>query len=87
VSTVAAPELVGRTGVVTIAVRGGAKPGEVRVVVEGIPHHYIAYCIRAMHVGAQVLVINSRGQRQVDVEPWGSSAAMITDSPSSREAF
>jgi membrane protein implicated in regulation of membrane protease activity len=62
--------LVGRIGTVVHAVRGGSRPGEVRVVVAGIPHYYIAYSVDAIPTGADVLVINSRGARQVDVEPW-----------------
>jgi membrane protein implicated in regulation of membrane protease activity len=67
--------LVGRVGTVVHAVRGGPRPGEVRVVVAGIAHYYIAYAVSAIPVGAEVLVINSRGARQVDVEPWPSLAA------------
>jgi membrane protein implicated in regulation of membrane protease activity len=62
--------LVGKVGVVVNAVRGGTRPGEVRVVVQGIPHYYIAYATSAVPAGAEVLVINYRGARQVDVEPW-----------------
>jgi hypothetical protein len=62
--------LVGKLGLVTIRVRGGPLPGEVRLVVQGIPHYYIAYCGQALAVGEQVLVINSRGAHQLDVEPW-----------------
>jgi membrane protein implicated in regulation of membrane protease activity len=62
--------LVGKVGVVVTAVPGGDRPGEARVVVNGIPHHYLAYAIRPIPVGAHVLVIHFRGARQVDVEPW-----------------
>lgn len=62
--------LVGRTGLVTIRVPGGTRPGEVRLVVQGIPHHYIAYCREPLTIGTDVLVINDRGVQQVDVEPW-----------------
>jgi membrane protein implicated in regulation of membrane protease activity len=65
--------LVGRIGTVVHTVRGGSQPGEVRVVVAGIPHYYIAYSADAIPTGTQVLVINSRGARQVDVEPWPRS--------------
>jgi hypothetical protein len=41
--------------------------------VQGIPHYYIAYCGQALAVGEHVLVINNRGARQVDVEPWQQS--------------
>jgi membrane protein implicated in regulation of membrane protease activity len=73
VSAVAGQQLVGRTGVVTTAVRGGEQPGEARVVVEGIPHYYLAYCSSPLPAGAEVLVINARGQRRVDVEQWAAS--------------
>jgi membrane protein implicated in regulation of membrane protease activity len=70
---VASQTLVGKVGLVTTRVRGGALPGEIRLVVQGIPHYYIAYCGQALAVGEQVLVINNRGARQVDVEPWQQS--------------
>jgi len=60
--------LVGKVGLVTVRVRGGPLPGEVRLVVQGIPHYYIAYCGQALAVGEHVLVINSRGASQLDVE-------------------
>ena len=62
--------LVGRTGVVTTRVRGGDLPGEVKVVVAGLPHYYVAYGPHPLPVGATVLVIHSRGARKIDVEPW-----------------
>lgn len=61
---------VGLMGIVVGRVRGGAQPGEVRVVHGGLPHAYIAYAEQLIPVGAQVLVINDRGARQIDVEPW-----------------
>lgn len=62
--------LVGRIGSVVHPVRGGTRPGEVRVVVDGIAHYYLAYAAAAIPAGAEVLIINNRGARQVDVEPW-----------------
>ena len=67
--------LVGRTGTVVHAVRGNAGPGEIRVVVAGIAHYYIAFATTAIPLGTEVLVINSRGDRQVDVEPWTGLSA------------
>ncbi|MEV6348129.1 hypothetical protein [Actinoplanes sp. NPDC051851] len=64
--------LVGRVGVVVTAIRGGERAGEVRLVVQGIPHYYLAYAAGAVAAGADVLVVNNRGARQVDVEPWPS---------------
>ena len=62
--------LVGKVGVVVTAVRGGDRPGEIRVVVAGTPHHYLAYAAEPLPIGTHVLVIHFRGARQVDVEPW-----------------
>jgi hypothetical protein len=67
--------LVGRIGTVVHAVRGRSGPGEIRVVVAGMPHYYIAFATSPIPIGAEVLVINSRGDRQVDVEPWTGLSA------------
>ncbi len=66
--------LVGKVGVVITAVRGGERAGEIRVVVAGTPHHYLAFATDPIPVGTQVLVINFRGHRQVDVEPWSPTS-------------
>ena len=62
--------LVGRVGKVVSAIRGGECAGEVRVLVQGMPHYYLAYAKAPLPAGAEVLVINNRGARQIDVEPW-----------------
>jgi hypothetical protein len=67
---VAQQEVVGRVGSVTHRVRGGEHPGEIRVVVNGLPHHYLAFAPVALPVGAHVLVVGVRGPHQVDVESW-----------------
>jgi hypothetical protein len=72
---VAGETVVGKIGRVTTAVRGGSRPGEVRVVVDGVPHYYLAFCAQPLSSGTTVLIINSRGSRQVDVEPWIHSGA------------
>ena len=74
--------MIGRIGTVSETVRGGELPGEVRIVVEGLPHHYLAYCTELLPAGAQVLVINNRGSRKLDVKPWAHTdfgAAAIVD--------
>jgi membrane protein implicated in regulation of membrane protease activity len=71
----ASQSLVGKIGRVVSAVRGGPGPGEVRVVVEGIAHYYIAYATVPLPAGAEVLVINNRGARHIDVEPWPRTPA------------
>ena len=65
-----AGSLVGAVGTVHHRVRGGERAGEVRVVVDGLPHYYLAFCAYPLDAGEQVLVVNDRGGRQVDVEPW-----------------
>ncbi|AEV89089.1 hypothetical protein ACWT_8080 [Actinoplanes sp. SE50] len=62
--------LVGRIGTVITAIRGGERAGEVRLVVAGIAHYYLAYAAAPVPPGSEVLVINHRGARQIDVEPW-----------------
>jgi hypothetical protein len=79
--------LVGKVGSVCVAVRGGELPGEVRVVVQGIPHYYLAYCAQPIAVGDHVLVINNRGSRQVDVEPWAEPGPGIDDALGQIEEF
>jgi membrane protein implicated in regulation of membrane protease activity len=74
-SRVGSQPLVGKVGVVVSAVRGGHLAGEVRVFVEGIAHYYLAYAAAPVPAGTEVLIINYRGARQVDVEPWPSMPA------------
>jgi hypothetical protein len=69
--------VVGMVGSVFRTVRGGELPGEVRVVVGGLPHYYIAFCSRPLDVGVEVLVINNRGGRQIDVEPWSRTLSCV----------
>ncbi len=70
--------LVGAVGVVAIRIRGGPRAGEVRVVVEGLPHYYLAYSTDPVEAGQHVVVIHNRGGRQVDVEPWPSDLEVGT---------
>ena len=87
VSAVADQQVVGKTGVVNTAIRGGEKPGEARVVIEGLPHYYIAYCRTALAAGTAILVINNRGQRRIDVEPWAASMPATAERPTNMEAI
>ena len=41
----ASRKLIGRVGTVITAIRGGERAGEVRLLVEGIAHYYLAYAI------------------------------------------
>ena len=71
-AAVASDSVVGKVGTVVNGIRGGERPGEVRLVVAGIAHYYLAYAATALAAGTDVLVINNRGARQIDVEPWPS---------------
>lgn len=70
---------VGLLGVVVGRVRGGNFPGEVRVAHGGLPHVYIAYAALPLTVGTQVLVVNDRGARSVDVEEWTMPGQDVVD--------
>jgi membrane protein implicated in regulation of membrane protease activity len=84
---VGSQQVVGRIGTVIHTVRGGERPGEVRVLIEGFPHYYIAYAVDPVVAGSDVLIINYRGARQVDVEPWSSNPAdeSLTGTPEGTE--
>jgi hypothetical protein len=62
--------LIGCIGVLTVATRGAAGPGEVLVRIRGGSEAFIAWSPDALPKGATVLVIESRGHRAVDVSPW-----------------
>ena len=67
----AGSDLVGRTGLVTVRVPGGDLVGEVAVRMDdGSVERVLAHCPAALPTGAEVLVVNYRGPRRVDVEPW-----------------
>jgi len=74
--------LVGLVGWVVTAVPGGTTPGEVSLLVDGRRELYIAYGALAVERDAEVLVINKRGIRQVDVEPWSSLPGQAPPAPS-----
>jgi hypothetical protein len=61
---------VGRVGRVTVRIRGGDLPGEISLTLHGAPDTRIAYSEQELPVGADVLVIGSRGGRRIDVVPW-----------------
>lgn len=62
--------LIGCIGVLSVATRGPAGPGEVIVKVRGGSEAYIAWSLTPLPKGATVLVIESRGSRTVDVSGW-----------------
>ena len=62
--------LIGSIGVLAVATRGQAGPGEVLLKVRGGTEAYLAWSIDPIPKGATVLVIESRGTRTVDVSEW-----------------
>jgi hypothetical protein len=62
--------LIGSIGVLKVATRGPAGPGEVVVKIRGGTEAYIAWSDKPLPKGATVLVIESRGRRTVDVSEW-----------------
>jgi hypothetical protein len=62
--------LIGSIGVLLVATRGQAGPGEVLLKIRGGTEAYLAWSINPIPKGATVLVIESRGTRTVDVSEW-----------------
>jgi membrane protein implicated in regulation of membrane protease activity len=62
--------LVGAFGVLTVATRGQAGPGEVLVKIRGGSETFLAWSPEPLPKGTSVLVIESRGRRTVDVSQW-----------------
>ncbi|MFG2603950.1 hypothetical protein ACGFT2_10435 [Streptomyces sp. NPDC048514] len=62
--------VIGRTGTVLIGTRGAAGPGEVLVRVRGGSETFLAWSEEPLPMGATVLVIESRGCREIGVIEW-----------------
>ena len=73
--------LIGCIGVLIVATRGSAGPGEVMVKIRGGSEAYIAWSPTPLPKGATVLVIESRGSRTVDVSEWADPLSPFTDDP------
>ncbi len=71
--------LIGCIGVLIIATRGAAGPGEVLVPVRGGKEAFIAWSPEPLPRGATVLVIESRGHRAVDVSAWTDPLAQFDE--------
>jgi hypothetical protein len=61
---------IGRIGVLTVATRGKGGPGEVHIKIRGGSETFLAWSEKPLPKGATVLVIESRGERAVDVIEW-----------------
>ncbi|WP_326688555.1 hypothetical protein OIE63_16240 [Streptomyces sp. NBC_01795] len=70
--------VIGCAGVLVIGTRGAAGPGEVLVRIRGGTEAYLAWSPEPLPAGATVLVIESRGTRQVDVSEWTDPLDTLT---------
>jgi hypothetical protein len=61
---------IGCEGIIIVATRGTAGPGEVLIKIRGGSEAFIAWSPEPLAKGTTVLVINERGARTVDVSPW-----------------
>ena len=69
---------VGCVGILTVATRGGAGPGEVHVKVRGGTETFLAWSEHPLPKGDTVLIVSWRGNRAVDVVEWEDA---LGDSP------
>jgi hypothetical protein len=73
--------LIGSIGVLSVATRGTAGPGEVVVKIRGGSEAYIAWSATPLPKGQTVLVIESRGRRTVDVSEWADPLETFPSDP------
>ncbi|MFI9050729.1 hypothetical protein [Streptomyces sp. NPDC053427] len=73
--------VIGCTGVLLIGTRGVVGPGEVLVSIRGGSEAFVAWSAEPLPVGATVLVIESRGARQVDVIEWADPLEALAGDP------
>jgi hypothetical protein len=76
---------IGTVGVLSIATRGSAGPGEVRIKIRGGSEHFLAWSENPLPKGAIVLVIDYRGPRTVDVMEWADPLGEAPTFPGSSE--
>ena len=72
-------------GVLIVATRGAAGPGEVRIRIRGGSENYLAWSESPLPKGATVLVIDYRGPRTVDVMEWADPLGEAPKIPGSTE--
>ena len=72
---------IGRVGVLTVGTRGSDGPGEVHIKIRGGSESFLAWSEKPLPRGATVLVIESRGDRTVDVIEWEDALGEIPRNP------
>jgi hypothetical protein len=78
---VASVSAIGCIGVIIVATRGEAGPGEVLVKIRGGSEAFIAWSPDPLPKGTTVLVIEERGARTVDVSAWTDPLDPLTAKP------
>jgi hypothetical protein len=76
---------IGTVGVLTVATRGLAGPGEVRIRIRGGSELFLAWSETPLPKGATVLVIDYRGPLTVDVMEWADPLGEAPVIPGSTE--
>ncbi|ANH94618.1 MULTISPECIES: hypothetical protein [unclassified Streptomyces] len=71
--------VIGCTGELLIGTRGSAGPGEILVRVRGGSETFLAWSQEPLPIGATVLVVDSRGRREVDVIEWADPLDRLRD--------
>jgi hypothetical protein len=69
--------VIGCTGELLIGTRGSAGPGEILVRVRGGSETFLAWSQDPLPIGATVLVVESRGCREVDVIEWADPLDLL----------
>ncbi|MGX9885700.1 hypothetical protein OH768_05675 [Streptomyces sp. NBC_01622] len=77
--------VIGCTGQVIIGTRGSAGPGEILVRVRGGSETFLAWSDDPLPTGATVLVIESRGGREVHVIEWVDPLDALGGDPAGAE--
>ncbi|MFC4031808.1 hypothetical protein GA0115240_11785 [Streptomyces sp. DvalAA-14] len=71
--------VIGCAGELIIGTRGVAGPGEVLVRIRGGSEAFLAWSDEPLPRGSTVLVVESRGARQVDVIAWADPLEVPAD--------
>jgi hypothetical protein len=72
---------IGLVGVLIVATRGAAGPGEVLVKIRGGSETFLAWSDQPLPKGTTVLVTESRGERSLEVIEWTSPWDIGTAEP------
>ena len=76
---------IGTVGVLVVATRGPAGPGEVLIRIRGGSESFLAWSATPLPKGATVLIIDHLGPRTVDVMAWDDSLGEAPGIPGSTE--